>query len=312
MLYGILAYLLWGLFPAFFPLLEPASAVEILAHRIIWAALLMSVLLSVTKGWAELRHASRITWYRMGAAGVLIAANWLIYIIAVNSGHVADAALGYFINPLVSVLLGVLILGEKLRRAQLAAVLLAAVAVLWLTIIGGQPPILALGLALTFGVYGLLKKQVEVSGPAGLAAETLVLAPLALGYLAYLEFSGTGTALSEGPGHFALLALSGVITVIPLLLFARATKVIPLSTIGMLQYLTPTMQMLWALFIVDEHISPQRWVGFILIWVAVVIFVADATGQRRSTRRAYRRPATAAPKAAETTETPPSTPQSER
>ncbi|WPF65410.1 MULTISPECIES: EamA family transporter RarD [unclassified Corynebacterium] len=282
MIYGVLAYLLWGLFPAFFPLLEPAGAVEILAHRIIWAAALMALVLGVTRGWGELRGAGRTTWLRMGAAGLLIAANWLIYIVAVNSGHVADAALGYFINPLVSVLLGVFILGERLRRLQLIAVLLAGVAVLWLTFVGGQPPVLALGLALTFGFYGLLKKQIPVSGAAGLAAETLVLAPLALGYLGWLEATGRGTALSNGPGHLALLVLSGVITVIPLLLFARATKVITLSTIGMLQYLTPTMQMLWALFVVNEHVSPQRWVGFVLIWVAVAVFLTDATRTRRA------------------------------
>ncbi|KQB85250.1 EamA family transporter RarD [Corynebacterium oculi] len=287
MVYGILAYLLWGLFPAFFPLLEPANAVEILSHRIIWAAVLMALVLSATKGWAELRRASRATWLRMGAAGLLIAANWLIYIVAVNSGHVADAALGYFINPLVSVLLGVFILGERLRRFQLIAVLLAGVAVLWLTVIGGHPPVLALGLALSFGVYGLLKKQISVSGAAGLAAETLVLTPLALGYLGWLEGTGRGTAFDHGPGHLGLLMLSGVITVIPLLLFARATKAITLSAVGMLQYLTPTMQMLWALFVVQEHISPQRWVGFLLIWVAVAIFITDATRHR-----ARRSPAT--------------------
>lgn len=284
MIYGILAYLLWGLFPAFFPLLEPAGAVEILAHRILWAALLMALVLTVTRGWAELRAAHRATWARMGGAGLLIAANWLIYIVAVNSGHVADAALGYFINPLVSVLLGVLILGERLRRLQLVAVLLAAAAVAWLTLLGGRPPVLALGLALSFGLYGLLKKQIPVSGPAGLAAETLVLVPLALGYLAWLEATGRGTALSLGAGHAGLLMASGAITVVPLLLFARATKVITLSTVGMLQYLTPTMQMLWALFVVHEHVSPQRWVGFLLIWAAVALFILDAT--RRRARRA--------------------------
>ncbi|MEJ4099419.1 EamA family transporter RarD [Corynebacterium mastitidis] len=280
MIYGILAYLLWGLFPAFFPLLEPAGAVEILAHRILWAALLMALVLTATRGWAELRAADRATWARMGGAGLLIAANWLIYIVAVNSGHVADAALGYFINPLVSVLLGVFILGERLRRLQLMAVLLAAVAVVWLTLLGGRPPVLALGLALSFGLYGLLKKQIPVSGPAGLAAETLVLVPLALGYLAWLEATGRGTALNLGAGHAGLLVASGAITVVPLLLFARATKAITLSTVGMLQYLTPTMQMLWALFVVHEHVSPQRWVGFLLIWAAVALFILDATRRR--------------------------------
>ena len=284
MIYGLLAYLLWGLFPAFFPLLLPAGPVEILAHRILWTAVIMSVVLTVAKGWGQLRHASRRTWLQLIAAGLLISTNWGIYVLAVNSNHVADAALGYFINPLIAVLLAVVFLGERLTRLQTIAVAIAAVGVLQLTFLSGQAPVMALGMALSFGLYGLVKKQVDVSATASLTAETLVVAPLALGYLLWI---GGGTFLTEGPAHTALLVLSGLITTIPLLLFGMAAKRLPLSTVGMIQYMTPTMQMLWALFVTQEYLSPERWAGFIIIWIAVVIYVFDL--MRRS------RPGTAAP-----------------
>jgi len=277
MIFGLLAYLLWGLFPAFFPLLLPAGPVEILAHRIVWTAVTMALLLTVMRGWGQLRRASRRTWGLLVAAGMLISANWGIYVLAVNTGHVADAALGYFINPLLSVLLGVVFLGERLNRWQTLAVVIAAVGVLQLTFLSGQAPVMALGMAITFGLYGLVKKRVQVSPTASLTAETLVIAPLALIYLLLID----GTFLTEGPGHTALLVASGLITTAPLLLFGMAAKRLPLSTIGMIQYLTPTMQMLWALFITQEYLSPARWVGFIIIWVAVAIYLADIVRRRR-------------------------------
>lgn len=291
MIYGVVAYLLWGLMPAFFPLLLPAGPMEILAHRIVWAGVIMTVFVTVRRGWGELRRASTRTWARMGLAGLLIAANWLIYIIAVNSGHVSEAALGYFINPLVSVIFGVIFLRERLRRVQLVAVLIAAVGVLQLTFLTGTPPVLALSLALTFGLYGLIKKRVAVSAAGSLTAETLLLAPFALGYVVYLEVTGAGTMLSEGPGHLALLVASGLVTAVPLLLFGMGAKLIPLSTIGMLQYLTPTMQMLWALFVVNEQLEPARWIGFLIIWIAVAVYLAGLLRQRRQ-RRHQRAPDT--------------------
>ncbi|MDO5668846.1 MAG: EamA family transporter RarD [Corynebacterium sp.] len=278
MIFGLLAYLLWGLFPAFFPLLLPAGPVEILAHRILWTAVIMSVVLTVLKGWGQLRRASRRTWGLLVAAGALISANWGIYVLAVNTGHVADAALGYFINPLLSVLLGVVFLGERLNRYQTVAVVIAAVGVLQLTFLSGQAPVMALGMAITFGLYGLVKKQVAVSPTVSLTAETLVIAPLALIYLLLID----GTFLTEGPAHTTLLVLSGLITTLPLLLFGMAAKRLPLSTIGMIQYLTPTMQMLWALFVTQEYLSPARWVGFIIIWIAVAIYLVDLTRRSRS------------------------------
>lgn len=284
MIFGLLAYLLWGLFPAFFPLLLPAGPVEILAHRIVWTAVLMAVVLTALKRWGELRRASRQTWLLLVTAGVLISANWGIYVLAVNSGHVADAALGYFINPLLSVLLAVVFLGERLNRMQLVAVVIAAVGVIQLTFLSGQAPVMALGMAITFGFYGLVKKRVQVSPRASLAAETLVIAPLGIVYLLWLEASGQGTFFSEGPVHTTLLVVSGLVTTAPLLLFGMAAKRLPLATIGMIQYLTPTMQMLWALFVTQEYLSPARWVGFIIIWVAVAIYLADIARRRRRVR----------------------------
>lgn len=259
---------------------------EILTHRIVWTAVFMSIFLTVGRRWSELKTANRQTWGWVLLASVLVALNWLIYIIAINSGHVADAALGYFINPLVSVFLGVLFLSERLRRLQVLSIALAAIAVLLLTFLGGQPPIIALGLAFSFGFYGLVKKRISMSSPASLTGETLVLAPFAVTYMLYLELTGPGTFIDYGAGHFALLLSAGLVTALPLLLFGTATKHISLSTIGMLQYLTPTMQMLWAVFVVNEHIAPLRWVGFIIIWGAVALYLLDIV--LHSTRTANR------------------------
>lgn len=294
MLFGVLAYLLWGIFPAFFPLLLPAGPLEILAHRIVWTALLMVLVLAVTRGWRELRAAGRAQWARMALAGVVVAGNWLIYVIAVNSGHVADAALGYFINPIVSVLLGVLFLNERLRPAQTAAVGIAAVGVVWLAVLSEQPPVMGVGLALTFGCYGLIKKKVTVSSAASLTAETLVLTPVAAVYLAVLAVGGQATFGNAGTTNAVLLAVSGVVTALPLLLFGAAAHRLPLATIGMLQFLTPTMQMLWALFVVNEQLSAARWAGFVIIWVAVAVFIADVARTARRARRS-RRAGAAAP-----------------
>lgn len=281
MIYGVIAYLGWGLFPAYFPLLLPAGPIEILAHRILWTAVFMVVVLSLRRGWGELRAADRGTWIRTVLASLFIAANWLTYVIAVNSGHVTEAALGYFINPLVSVVFGIIFFREQLRRLQVLSVLIAFAGVVLLTVLGGQPPLLALLLAFTFGVYGAIKKQVKLSAAGSLTAETLVLLPLAVVYLIWLESSGQGTFLDNGPSHMLLLISSGVVTAIPLLMFAMAAKAIPLSTVGMLQYITPTLQMLWALFVVNEHLEPVRWIGFIIIWIAVAIYLLDNLAQRR-------------------------------
>ncbi|MCS4536219.1 EamA family transporter RarD [Corynebacterium sp. HS2168-gen11] len=284
MIFALGAYLLWGLFPAFFPLLEPATPLEIIAHRIIWTGVFMAAVLLVQGNWRQLRSISLAVWVRVTFAAVLIAANWLIYVIAVNTDHVADAALGYFINPLVNVALGFLFLSERLSKLQLLSLTIALLAVLWLTVLAGQPPIVALGLALSFGFYGLIKKRIPLPATVSLTAETLCLAPLALGYLVFLEATGTGSFGHISIAHTCLLLSAGVVTAIPLLLFGVAAQRIHLSTIGMLQYMTPTMQLLWAVFIVHETLSPARWLGFSFIWVAVALFFFDIF-------RRYRKPA---------------------
>ncbi|OFS22697.1 EamA family transporter RarD [Corynebacterium sp. HMSC04H06] len=292
MLYTLAAYLMWGFFPAFFPLLLPADPLEILAHRVVWTAVLVGAYLLATGGWRELQAFSLRTWGWMAACGVAITINWGVYVVAINTNHVADAALGYFINPLVAVCLGIIFLKEQLRRGQLAAVIIAAVAVLWLTFMTGQTPYISLALALSFGIYGLLKKKISISSTGSVAAETLVMVPLALGYLIYLEAGGQGTFFNQGPLHPLLLISAGLVTALPLLCFAQGAKHLPLATIGMLQYITPTMQMLWALFVTQEHMPPERWVGFIIIWVAVAVYLIDLLRHRpRRARRTTGRPA---------------------
>ncbi|HJG63595.1 MAG TPA: EamA family transporter RarD [Corynebacterium stationis] len=283
--FAIGAYLLWGVFPAFFPLLLPATPLEILAHRIIWTAVLIIIYLLFTGTWRELTRLSRRTWMWLSAASVAITVNWGTYVLAVNSGHVADAALGYFINPLVSVALGVLVLKEQLRKLQISAVGVAAIAVLWLTLMTGEGPWISLLLAGSFGIYGLLKKQVQVSSAGFVAAETLVMSPVALFYIGYLSANGQSTFFSEGPSHTALLILSGLVTALPLILFAQGAKLLPLSTVGMLQYMTPTMQLLWAVFVTQEHMSSERWIGFVIIWFAVALYMVDMVRMRRKSRR---------------------------
>ncbi|WP_257158520.1 EamA family transporter RarD [Corynebacterium cystitidis] len=288
MIYGLFAYLTWGLFPAFFPLLKPAGPVEILAHRVVWTAVLMVIVLTITRRWGELRTAGRRQWLLIVLAGALITTNWGVYVLAVNSGNVADAALGYFINPLFSVLLGVIFLRERLRTLQVVAVGIAAVGVIWLLVFSEQPPIMALGMTVTFGLYGLAKKRITVSSQASLAGETLAMLPVAAVFLVWLEATGRGTMFTEGPVHTGLLIASGLVTAIPLLLYGAGAKHLTLTTLGMLQYITPTMQMLWALFVTQEYLSVTRWGGFLIIWLAVAIYLWDILRfgrQRRALRR---------------------------
>lgn len=281
MVYALLAYLMWGGFAAFFPLLRPASPLEILAHRIVWTAVVMGALIIARGSIKQLRKADRATWLQVLLAAIFIAINWLAYVIAVNTGHVAEAALGYFINPLVNVLLGMVFLSERLRPLQRISVAIAAVAVALLAIFSGQPPVLGLVLAFSFGIYGLIKKRIQLTPEASLAAETIVLFPIALGYLLYLSVTGQSTFFTHGISHTALLMSAGVITAVPLLLFNKAAQLIPLSTIGMLQYMTPTMQMLWAVLVMHEDLSAVRWLGFCIIWVSVAVYLTDIWLQRK-------------------------------
>ena len=296
--YGLSAYLLWGLFPLFFPLLEPAGAVEILAHRVVWslAAVLVVLLVASNAGalMAVLRDRRRALL--LVAAALLIAVNWGVFIYAVNSDHVIESSLGYFITPLVSAAFGVVIFREHLRPRQVAALALGACAVLVLTIAYGQLPWIALVLALSFGTYGLVKKIADVGAAESLAVETLVLLLPAMGYVAVLEASGDGSFGAVSTGHALLLVASGPVTALPLLLFSGAVTRIPLTRMGMLQYITPVLHFLVGLLVVGEQMPASRWVGFALVWVALSILSVD--GLRAAQRS--RLSATAEPQLAAT------------
>jgi len=277
-LLGAAAYGMWGLFPLFWPLLRPAGPVEVLAHRVLWSLLVVAVLLWLTGSWAAVRAVPRRQVLRLALAACLLAVNWGTYIYGVNSGQVVETSLGYFINPLVSVALGVLVLGERLRTAQRAAVAAAALAVVVLSVENGRPPYLALVLAFSFGFYGLLKKQAGIGAVPSLAVETAVLAPLAA---VFVVATGGGTAVSHGLGHLGLLALSGVVTTVPLLAFGAAATRVPLTTLGVLQYVAPTLQLLVGVLLRHEAFGTQQVVGFGLVWAALAVFTADLISARR-------------------------------
>jgi chloramphenicol-sensitive protein RarD len=285
-LLGIAAYAMWGAFPLYWPLLKPAGAVELLAHRIVWSAVAMGVLVVALRLSAGLRTvlASRRERRLLSAAAIMITVNWGVFIWGVNNGHVVETSLGYFINPLVTVLAGVVILGERLRPLQWAALGLAAAAVTGLAIEHGRPPWVALVLALSFASYGLLKKQADVGAVEGLTVETLVVGPVALGFLVWLSVTGGSHALVDVPWHPLLLASSGVVTALPLLCFGGAATRVPLTRLGLMQYLTPTIQFILGVTVLGESMSAARWIGFAVIWVALALFTADSMRQRQLTR----------------------------
>ncbi|OBF27058.1 protein rarD [Mycobacterium sp. ACS1612] len=285
LLFGVGAYASWGLFPAFFPLLEPAGPFEILAHRIVWCFALMVVVIAAVRRLCDIRAMSGRTWLLLAFASALISANWLIYIYAVNNGHVVDAALGYFINPLATVALGLLIFRERLNRAQFAALAVAVVAVVVLTVEVGQPPLIGLGLALSFSSYGAVKKVVPVDPRVSVGIEAAIATPPALAFLVVIEVTGRATFTGLGAGHIALMVMSGVLTAVPLLLFAAAAQRLPLVTMGLLFYLTPAMQLTWGVVVGHEPMPPARWLGFGLIWVALAVFSADALWRASVDRR---------------------------
>ena len=284
---GLGAYALWGLFPLYFPLLEPASGLEIVAHRVLWSLLFVGLLLFGLRRWSHVRTAvaDRRTLLVLAGAAVLIAVNWLVFVYGVNSGHVVETSLGYFINPLVSVLLGVVGFSERLRPLQWTAVGIAAVAVAVLTVDYGRPPWIALSLALTFGLYGLMKKLVRVEAAPGLFVETALVALPAAVVLGLLHGAGSGTFVQEGPPHALLLASSGAATAIPLLLFAAAARRIPLSVVGLLQYLTPLMQLSIGIFVYGEPMPPARLAGFAIVWLALAVFTVDMLRHARANSR---------------------------
>jgi chloramphenicol-sensitive protein RarD len=287
-LLGVAAYAMWGLFPLYWPLLEPAGAVEILAHRIVWSMVTMGLLVVLLGRTATFRRvvADRRVARLLALAAALITVNWATYIWGVNNGHVVETALGYFINPLVTVLMGVFILGERLRPWQWVAMGVAGLAVLVLTVDYGRLPWVALVLALTFGSYGLCKKQAGAPAIESITYETVLIGPLALGYVVWLGAQGDSTFASHGLGHTLLFMTTGIVTAIPLICFGGAAIRIPMVTLGLLQYLTPILQFLLGVLYFHEDMPAGRWVGFVLVWGALAIFTFDSIRhQRRSSRR---------------------------
>jgi chloramphenicol-sensitive protein RarD len=292
LLFGIGAYGIWGLLPVFFLFLAPAGAVEIVGWRVLLSLVFCAILLTVTRGWgrftAILRN--RRTSLVMGVAGVVILINWLVYVYATLSGHVVEAALGYFINPIVTVLLGVFVLHERLRAAQWVAIGISALAVILLAVNYGSFPWIALALAFSFGSYGLIKKRVggQVDAISGLTIETLWLSPVALVMLIAVGASSGLTFGTISPGHTTAMLLTGIVTAIPLLLFAAAARRLPLTYLGLTQYLTPVLQFLVGVFLLGEDMPPARWAGFALIWAALIVLTVDMFLAGRSGRRAAR------------------------
>ncbi|MET9962075.1 EamA family transporter RarD [Streptomyces sp. NPDC006326] len=286
LLYGFGAYGMWGLVPLFWPLLKPSEAVEILAHRMVWSLAFVGVVLLALRRWGWIRELLRQP-RKLGLtalAASVISVNWGLYIWAVNHGAVVEASLGYFINPLVTIAIGVLVLGERLRRAQWAAVGIGAAAVLVLAIGYGRPPWISLVLAFSFATYGLIKKKLDMGGVESLAAETALLFLPALGYLLWLGTQGRSTFAAEGPGHSALLAATGLVTAIPLVFFGAAAIRVPLSTLGLLQYMAPVFQFGLGVLYFHEAMPPERWAGFSLVWAALALLTWDALRTARQSR----------------------------
>lgn len=281
LLFGAGAYIWWGLCPGFFLLLLPATASEILAHRFVWSAVFLLALLAAGRRLGDLRGLSARTWFQLLAASAFIAVNWGTYIWAVTHGHVVDAALGYFINPLVTVALGMVIFRERLNRWQLLALILALAAVALLTAEVGEVPYVALILAFSFGFYGLIKKVVDADPRVSVAVETIWALPVAVGYIIWLQITHQAHFVNFGAGHTALLLLAGPVTAIPLLLFAAAAQRLPMVTLGLLFYLNPGLQMAWGVLIGHEPMPVGRWLGFALIWVGLAVFTGDALRRSR-------------------------------
>jgi chloramphenicol-sensitive protein RarD len=282
-LFGIGAYLLWGLFPLYWKALQSVPATQILGHRIVWSFAFLLILVVLMKSWASLRAIFKLpyTLVILAIAAVLLGSNWLVYIWGVNAGFIVETSLGYFINPLVNVLLGVLFLRERLRTFQWLPVGLAAIGVLYLTLSIGKVPWISLYLAITFGLYGLLKKLAAVGSVPGLTVETGVLLLPSLGFLIYTNFAGSGALGSSTPWVTFLLVGSGVVTALPLLLFSAAARAIPLTTLGLLQYMAPTMQLLIGVLVYREPFDLTRLIGFSLIWIALILYTLEGFAMRK-------------------------------
>lgn len=283
LLFGLAAYGLWGAFPLYFPLLEPGSPWEILAHRIVWSCVTMALLLLLLRRTAQFRAIlrDRRVMLLLTVAAIVITANWGGFILGTTTGRVVEVSLGYFINPLVTVLLGVLVMGERLRPPQWVALGIGFVACGLLTWDYGRLPYVALVLAFSFGTYGLVKKAANTGAVESLTFETLLMGPFALCFLLWLSSNGDSHFTSEGWGHVLLLMSAGIVTAVPLLCFGAAATRIPMTALGLMQYLTPTVQFLIGVAVLGEDMPPGRWIGFSLVWLALSIFTADAIRARR-------------------------------
>ena len=290
-LYGLSAYVLWGMFPLFFKQLQAASAIEVVLHRMVWSLVFVLIVLAVLRRWnwlGDVRRSPALLG-KFAVSALLLAGNWLSYVWAVNNGHVLDASLGYFILPLINVALGFVFLHERPRKAQWVAFALATSGVLWMAVQSGHVPWLALLIAMTFGFYGLMRKTATLGALEGMSLETMLLAPLAVVALLWAGPSGPG---SQWPAHDAhtwlFFLLSGPVTAIPLLLFAAGARRVPLSTMGFLQYITPSILALMGVFLYGEPFAGPRAVGFVFIWVALLLYTAEGlwAGRRAAAARA--------------------------
>ncbi|PZT56513.1 EamA family transporter RarD [Paenibacillus silvae] len=273
---AIIAYIMWGVLPLYWKLFNDVPAGEILSHRVVWSFVFMGILVAIQRRWSDVKRiwTSRSLLLPLTASGLLIAINWLIFIWAVNNGHVVETSLGYYLNPLLNVLLAVVFLHEKPNRGQWLAIAIAAVAVLIIAIDYGRFPWIAISLAASFGLYGLAKKKIKQDASVGLLSETAVVLPLALGYWIYLGIAGQTTAWTLPPTMFFELLLSGVVTALPLLFFARAAARMSLSTLGFVQYIGPTIMLILSVFVFKESVSPVLLGGFALIWTALIVYAA--------------------------------------
>jgi chloramphenicol-sensitive protein RarD len=283
LLFGVSSYILWGLFPLYWPLLQPASPLEIVSHRAVWTLVFCLIVLALAK---QLHSTIAIVKKPKIMAGlflttILVSINWLTYIWATNNGHVVEAALGYYINPLIIIAFGVLLLREKMRPLQWLAVGIAAVGVAILTFDYGRLPWVAISLALSWGTYGLVKKKLDLGALNGLAIETLISFIPYVGYLIYLGSQGTGQ-FGQSPGLTILLISAGAVTAIPLLLFNGSTTRLPYSTIGLLQYITPTIQFSIGVWVRHEDMPAARWIGFLVIWLALAALATDLVRSSRT------------------------------
>ncbi|ERI04397.1 EamA family transporter RarD [Aneurinibacillus aneurinilyticus] len=290
--YSIIAYIAWGLLPLYWKYLDRVSAFEILAHRIFWSFLFVAFLLMLYRRWEPFKKALLNRKIALAAflSSVLISANWFIYIWGVNNGHVIEASLGYYINPLLSVALGVVVLKERLSRWQTMALMIASIGVIILTVQYGKIPWISFALAITFGFYGLAKKKAQTEALVGLALETVFMAPLALGYIVFTEASGVGVIGLVSLPEMALLIGTGVVTALPLLWFAKGARSVPLSTMGFIQYMAPTISLILGIFVFKEVFTSTHMISFAFIWCALLLYSLSYTSIAHTSRYGKARP----------------------